>query len=126
MAAPRRAVRLVAKKPLTEEERQAERRERQERARAEAETARRPPLEKKLASLYDAGDMLRVVDTELALRRAQRLQGDGGNSRQALRVLAVAALFALLIAALGALSWMQDRLARTGFSRHRVEAHGQQ
>ena len=71
--------------------------------------------------MYDAGEMLRVMDTELALRRAQRLSGGGGNSRQALRVLSVAALFALLIAALGAMSWMQDRLARTGFSRHRVE-----
>ena len=118
-------MRLVAKKPITKEEHEAERRERQERARSILEAANRPALERKLASLYDASDMLRVVDTELALRRAQRLQGDGSNSRQALRVLAIAALFALLIAALGAMSWMQDRLARTGFSRHRVEATGQ-
>ena len=121
VAAPRRAVPLVAKPLLTEEERQAARRERQERARAEAESAERPALEKKLAALYDASDMLRVMDTELALRRAKRSQGDAGGSRQALRVLSIAALFALLIAALGAMSWMQDRLARTGFSRHRVE-----
>ena len=122
VAAPRRAVRLVAKMPVSEEEKLAARRERREREQAEAEAAKRPALEKKLAGMHDASDMLRVMDVELALRRAQRLQGDGGNSRQALRVLTVAALFALLIAALGAMSWMQDRLARTGFSRHRVEA----
>ena len=121
VAAPRREVRLVAKTPVTEEERLAARRERKERERAEAEAANRPALEKKLASLYDAGDMLRVMDTELVMRRAQRLQGDGGNSRQALRVLTVTTLFALLIAALWAMSWMQDRLARTGISRHRAE-----
>ena len=122
VAAPRRAVRLVAKTPVSEEERLTARRERKEQERAEAEAANRPALEKKLASLYDAGDMLRVMDTELAMRRAKRMQGDGDNSRQALRVLTVATLFALLIAGLWAMSWMQDRLTRTGFSRHRVEA----
>ena len=70
--------------------------------------------------------MLRVMDTELALRRAKRLQGDGEQlTAGAPGVDASRRCFALLIAGLWAMSWMQDRLAKTGFSRHRVEVQGQ-
>ena len=125
VAAPRRAVRLIAKTPVSEDERLAARRERQERKLAEAAAAKRPVLEKKLAGMHDAHEMLRVVDTELALQRAKRLTGAGDNTRQALRVLCIVVLFALLIAGLGAMFWMQDRLARTGISRHRAETSSQ-
>ena len=126
VAAPRRAIRLTAKPPpSSNQERLALRRERKERQQAEAEAARRSGLEKKLAGMHDAHEMLRVVDTELTLQRARRLAGAGGNTQQALRVLSIAVLFALLIAGLGAMFWMQDRLARTGFSRHRVETSSQ-
>ena len=121
VAARRRAAPLVAKPLLSEEERQA----RQELKRAKAQPALRSVLEKKLVGLHDAQEMLQVMNTELALQRAQRIHGDEGGSRQTLRVLTVIALFALLISALGAMSWLQDRFARTGFSRHRADAVSQ-
>lgn len=125
-AAPPRAVRLTAKKPLTEEERLAARKAR----RAQTEAPKAPPqtrafLEKKLAGLHDAQDILRVMDTELALRRSARSVGEDGKSRQAMRVLSVTVLFALLIAALAAMGWLQSHLAQTGFSRHRPEIRSQ-
>ena len=80
----------------------------------------RSPLERKLSGLYDATDMLRVLDTEVALQRAKRLHG--GGSRQSLRVVAIALFFALLAAALGAMSYLQGQLAERGFSRHRADA----
>ena len=46
-----------------------------------------PCSEKKLVGLHDAHEMLQVMNTELALQRAQRLHGSEGSSRQALRVL---------------------------------------
>lgn len=82
-------------------------------------------LEKKMAGMYDAQEMLRVLDTELTLQRTARLHGSGGKSRQAMRVLSVTVLFALLIAALAAMGWLQSRLAQSGVSRHRTEARSQ-
>ncbi len=80
----------------------------------------RSALERKLAGLYDATDMLRALDTEVALQRARRLHG--GGSRQTLRVASIALFFTLLIAALGALFYLQGKLAERGFSRHRADA----
>ena len=80
----------------------------------------RSALERKLAGMYDATDMLRVLDTEVALQRAKRLHG--GSSRQTLRVAALALFFTLFIAALAAMSYLQSRLAERGFSRHRSNA----
>ena len=80
----------------------------------------RSALERKLATMYDATDMLRVLDTEVALHRAKRLHG--GGSRQTLRVAAIALFFTLLVAALGAMSYLQSKLAERGFSRHRADA----
>ena len=123
VAAPARAVRLIPKP-------------------AAVPVARRPPppaassysaqvalpargprsaLECKLAGLYDATDMLRVLDTEVALQRAKRLHG--GGSRQTLRVAAIALFFTLLVAALGAMSYLQGKLAERGFSRHRADTN---
>ena len=77
----------------------------------------RSAIERKLAGMYDATDMLRVLDTEVALQRAKRLHG--GGSRQTLRVAALALFFTLFVAALAAMSYLQSRLAERGFSRHR-------
>ncbi len=82
--------------------------------------APRTTLERKLAGMYDATDMLRVLDTEVALQRAKRLHG--GGSRQTLRVAAIALFFTLLIAALGAMFYLQGKMAERGFSRHRTDA----
>ena len=82
--------------------------------------AERSAIERKLAGMYDATDMLRVLDTEVALQRARRLHGAG--SRQTLRVAAIALFFTLFIAALAAMSYLQTRLAERGFSRHRADA----
>ena len=82
--------------------------------------AERSVIERKLAGMYDATDMLRVLDTEVALQRAKRLH-DGG-SRQTLRVAAIALFFTLFIAALAAMSYLQSKLAERGFSRHRTDA----
>lgn len=77
----------------------------------------RSTLERKLAGMHDATDMLRVLDTEVALQRALRLHG--GGSRQTLRVAAIALFFTLLIAALGGMFYLQGKMAERGFSRHR-------
>lgn len=122
--APPRAVRLQAKPLPTEAEILAARRARKQQKRGGERPADAPRLEKKLAGIHDAQDMLRVLDTELALQRSARLHGEGGQSRQAMRVLSVAVLFALLIAALAAMGWLQSRLAQSGISRHRIEAKG--
>ena len=79
----------------------------------------RSALERKLAGMYDATDMLRVLDTEVALQRAKRLHGSG--SRQTLRVAAIGMFFTLLVAALAAMSYLQSKLAESGFSRHRAD-----
>lgn len=121
VAAPRRAVRLVAKPvpppvvrpPLpvaASFSRPATLPAREERS----------PLERKLAGLYDATDMLQVLDTEVALQRAKRLHG--GGSRQTLRVAALALFFTFLVAALAAMFYLQGKLAERGFSRHRADA----
>lgn len=124
--APPRAVRLQAKPLPTEAELRAARLARkQKKESAVGKPADTPRLEKKLAGLHDAQDMLRVMDTELALQRSARLHGAGDQSRQAMRVLSVTVLFALLIAALAALGWLQSRMAQSGISRHRVEGKGQ-
>ncbi len=123
VAAPRRAVRLMAKPLAPREERPAAK----PRSAQEFSTEPTPPaaLERKLAGLHDAQDMLRVMNTELVLQRTARLHGSGGKSRQAMRVLSITILFGLLIAALAAMSWMQSRLAQKGFSRHRAEIQRQ-
>ena len=121
--APARAVRLVAKQPLTDAERHAAReaRRQEKAAAAAAKPVERPFLERKLAGLHDAQDILRVLDSELVIQRSIRQAGEGGKSRQAVRVLSVCVLFILLIAALAAVGWLQSRLAESGFSHHRAE-----
>ncbi len=81
--------------------------------------AERSVLERKLSGMYDATEMLCVLDTEVALQRAKRMHGSG--SRQTLRVAAIAMFFTLLIVALGAMSYLQSKLAERGFSRHRAD-----
>ena len=122
IAAPPRAVRLVAKPAPPP----AARRPPTPAASSYSQAAPLPAREKisavewKLAGMYDATDMLRVLDTEVALQRAKRLHG--GGSRQTLRVAAIALFFTMLIAALAAMSYLQGKLAERGFSRHRAEA----
>lgn len=114
-AAPRRARPLVPKPVLTDAERQAAAAALKSKS---ATPTRRSVLERKLASLHNAGEMLQVMDTELALQRAQRLHGGGGN-RQAIRALSIVVLFALLIAGLGAMFWLQSRMTGGGTGHHR-------
>ena len=78
-----------------------------------------PAIERKLAGLSDAADMLRVLDVEVALQRAKRLHG--GGSLQVLRVAAIAGFLLLLIAALGGMSYLQGKLAERGVSGHRAD-----
>lgn len=122
IAAPARAVRIVAKPPAPAAVRRAPLPAVSSYSQVAPLPAResRSALERKLAGMYDATDMLRVLDTEVALQRARRLHGSG--SRQTLRVAAIALFFTLLIAALGAMSYLQGKLAERGFSRHRAEA----
>ncbi len=123
IAAPARAVRLAPKPVVAPEAvRAAALLRKEEKSAAPVE---RGSLERKLAGIHDAQEMLRVMSTELALQRTARLHDSGGKSRQAMRVLSITALFALLIAALAAMGWMQSRLAEKGFSRHRAEARSQ-
>ena len=118
-AAQPRAVRLHAKPVVPEEQVRPQ----------EEEIVVQPVvnslLEKKLAGLHDAQDLLRVLDSELLMQRTARLYGNAGKARQALRVLSVSVLFALLIAALAAMGWLQGHLAQTGISRHRTEMRAQ-
>ena len=118
IAAPARAVRLVAKPPPPPRVKPTPAPAVSSYSQTALLPAREPRsvLERKLAGMYDATDMLRVLDTEVALQRAKRLHGSG--SRQALRVAAIALFFTLLIAALGAMSYLQGKLAERGFSRH--------
>ncbi len=67
-------------------------------------------VEGKVAALKDPVEILQVVSTEAALRRAQRLSGAGESQRQAIRLLSVCMLFALLAAAIGAMWWLQTSL----------------
>lgn len=67
-------------------------------------------VEGKVAALQDPAEILRVVGTEAALRRAQRLSGAGDSQRQAIRLLSVCMLFALLAAAVGAMWYLQTSL----------------
>ena len=82
----------------------------------------RHAIETKIAAAgYDADTMLRTLDTEMALRRAGRtLKGD--DQIQAFRVISIAMLFTLLIAALGAMSYMQTQFAGHGFKHHAASA----
>ena len=78
----------------------------------------RSSLETKIAAAGgDANQILRTLDTELALHRAGR-SIKGSDQVKAMRVLSVAMLFTLLIAALGAMSYLQTQLIGHGF-RHR-------
>ncbi len=122
LAAPRRAVPLVARPAPSPAARRAPLPAVSSWSQSAPLPAReeRSPLERKLAGMYDATEMLRVLDTEVALQRARRLHG--GGSRQTLRVAAIALFFTLLIAALGAMSYLQGKLAERGFSRHRADA----
>ncbi len=121
IAAPARAVRLVAKPTPPPVAKPAPLPAASSYSQAAPLPAREPrsALERKLAGMYDATDMLRVLDTEVALQRAKRLHG--GGSRQTLRVAAIALFFTLLIAALGAMSYLQGKMAERGFSRHRAD-----
>ncbi len=85
-------------------------------------TKPRPAIETKIdAAGYDAEQMLRTLDTEMALRRAGRtIKGD--DQIKAFRVISVALLFTLLIAALGAMSYVQTQFAGHGFKHHAVNA----
>ena len=82
----------------------------------------RHAIETKIAAAgHDAEQMLRTLDTEMALRRAGRtIKGD--DQIKAFRVLSVAMLFTLLIAALGAMSYMQTQFAGHGFKHHAATA----
>lgn len=80
--------------------------------------AQRPGIETKIAAAgYDAEAILRTLDTEMALRRAGR-SIKGNDQIQTMRVLSVAMLFTLLIAALGAMSYVQTQFIGHGF-KHR-------
>ncbi len=81
----------------------------------------RSGIEAKIAAAgTDATQILRTLDTELALRRAGR-SIKGPDQVKAMRVLSVAMLFTLLIAALGAMSYLQGQLIGHGF-KHRPAA----
>ena len=67
-------------------------------------------IESKVVALQDPAEMLKVIHTEAALRRAQRLSGAGDNQRQTIRLLSVCMLFALLAAAIGAMWYLQTSL----------------
>ena len=69
-----------------------------------------PAIESKVAALKDPEEILNVVRTEAALRRAQRLSGQGDAQRQTIRILSVCMLFALLAAAIGAMWYLQTSL----------------
>lgn len=121
VAAPARLVRLAAKPVMSPEEVLAAAYAKQKPDRT-LELLKAGSLERKLAGLHDAQEMLQVMNTELLLQRTARQRGSDGKSRQAMRVLSITILFALLIAALAAMSRMQSRLAEKGFSRHRPAA----
>ena len=82
---------------------------------------KRSAIETKIAAAgQDADQILRTLDTEMALRRAGRsIKGD--DQVKALRVISVVLLFTLLIAALGAMSYIQMQFTGHGF-RHRAGA----
>ena len=81
----------------------------------------RPGIEAKIAAAgTDVSQILRTLDTELALRRAGR-SVKGPDQVKVMRVLSVALLFTLLIAALGAMSYLQTQLIGHGF-KHRPAA----
>ena len=67
-------------------------------------------VESKVAALRDPAEILKVIGTEAALRRAQRLSGAGDSQRQTIRLLSVCMLFALLAAAIGAMWYLQTSL----------------
>ena len=80
-------------------------------------TRKIPNLEAKIvAAGHDPAQILQTLDTEMALRRAGR-RINGQDNVQALRVLSVAMLFTLLLAALGAMSYLQNQLIGHGFKR---------
>lgn len=122
IAAPPRAVKLVAKPTPPPTAKRAPLPAASSYSQAAPMPAREPrsALERKLAGMYDATDMLRVLDTEVTLQRARRLHG--GESRQTLRVAAIALFFTMLIVALGGMFYLQGKMAERGFSRHRADA----
>ena len=83
-------------------------------------------VERKVAALRDPEEMLTLVRTEAALRRAQRLSGAGEAQRQTMRLLSVFMLFALLVAALGAMWYLQTSLGGGRRHSHRPPAAGVQ
>lgn len=107
-AAPRREKRLVPVAPRPKPARPASA------VRVARDPAARPAqasaLEGKVAALQDPHEILNLIRTEAALRRAQRLSGAGDAQRQTMRLLSVFMLFALLIAAVGAMWWLQTSL----------------
>ena len=67
-------------------------------------------VESKVIALENPAEILKVIRTEAALRRAQRLSGVGDSQRQTIRLLSVCMLFALLAAAIGAMWYLQTSL----------------
>ena len=67
-------------------------------------------VESKVVALENPAEILKVIRTEAALRRAQRLSGMGDSQRQTIRLLSVCMLFALLAAAIGAMWYLQTSL----------------
>lgn len=108
VAAPRREKRLVPVTPPPR--RQPAATVRVPKQPAPARPTQVPAIESKVAALRDPEEILNVVRTEAALRRAQRLSGQGDAQRQMIRVLSVCMLFALLAAAIGAMWYLQTSL----------------
>ena len=108
VAAPRREKRLVPVAPRSRPARPVAA------VRVPKKPAARPvevsALEGKVAATQDPHEILNLIRTEAALRRAQRLSGAGDAQRQTIRLLSVFMLFALLVAAVGAMWWLQTSL----------------
>ena len=117
IAAPRREKRLVPVAPAPKRPPVAA--VRVPKPPAAGQPAQVSAIERKVAGLHDPDEMLNVVRTEAALRRAQRLSGAGEAQRQTMRLLSVFMLFALLVAALGAMWYLQTSLRGSHRGAHR-------
>ena len=108
VAAPRRDKRLVPTAPRAQPRRPAAA------VLVPKGTAARPvpvsALETKVAATGDPLELLNLIRTEATLRRAQRLSGASDAQRQTIRLLSVFMLFALLVAAVGAMWYLQTSL----------------
>ncbi len=108
-AAPRREKRLVPTAPMSK--RRPAIAVAVPRQRVSTELPRQlSVVESKVVASQDPAEMLKVIHTAAALRRAQRLSGMGDSQRQTIRLLSVCMLFALLAAAIGAMWYLQTSL----------------